>query len=70
MYLKGIPGKGYMSTKWNEMILKAYTNADYASSIDNKRSTSGYCTFIGGNLVTWRSKKQKCCGEMKCKGRV
>ena len=24
----------------------------------NRRSTSGYCSFIGGNLVTWQSKKQ------------
>ena len=24
----------------------------------DRRSTIGYCTFIGGNLVTWRSKKQ------------
>ncbi|XP_019051980.1 PREDICTED: uncharacterized protein LOC109114180 [Nelumbo nucifera] len=23
-----------------------------------RKSTSGYCTFVGGNLVTWRSKKQ------------
>ena len=23
------------------------------------KSTSGYFTFVGGNLVTWRSKKQK-----------
>ena len=21
-------------------------------------STSGYCMFVGGNLITWRSKKQ------------
>lgn len=25
----------------------------------NKRSTSGYFTLVGGNLVTWKSKKQK-----------
>lgn len=27
-------------------------------AVDDSRSTSGYFTFIGGNLVTWRSKKQ------------
>ena len=24
----------------------------------DRRSTSGYCSFVSGNLVTWRSKKQ------------
>ena len=24
----------------------------------DQRSTSGHCSFVGGNLVTWRSKKQ------------
>ena len=24
----------------------------------DRRSTIGYCTFLGGNLVTWRNKKQ------------
>ena len=38
--------------------LEAYTDADYAGSIVDRRSTTGYCTFLGGNLVTWRSKKQ------------
>ncbi|KAK2965725.1 hypothetical protein RJ640_025451, partial [Escallonia rubra] len=40
------------------MELEAYTDADYAGSLTDRRSTSGYCTFLGGNLVTWRSKKQ------------
>jgi hypothetical protein len=31
---------------------------DWAGLLDEQRSTSGYCTFVGGNLVTWRSKKQ------------
>jgi len=26
--------------------------------VKDRRSTLGYCTFVGCNLVTWRSKKQ------------
>ncbi|KAK2965861.1 hypothetical protein RJ640_027148 [Escallonia rubra] len=33
-------------------------NADWAGNATDRRSTSGYFTFVGGNLVTWRSKKQ------------
>ena len=27
-------------------------------AMDDRRSTFGYFTFVGGNLVTWKSKKQ------------
>ncbi|CAL8161762.1 unnamed protein product [Prunus armeniaca] len=33
-------------------------NADWAGNVTDRKSTSGYFTFMGGNLVTWRSKKQ------------
>jgi hypothetical protein len=39
--------------------VEGYTDADWAGSILDRKSTSGYFTFVGGNLVTWRSKKQK-----------
>ena len=35
-----------------------YTDADYAGSLVDRRSCPGYCIFLIGNLVTWRSKKQ------------
>jgi len=38
--------------------VEAYTDVDWAGNINDRKSTSGYCTFVGGNLVTWRSKKQ------------
>ncbi|WMV49669.1 hypothetical protein MTR67_043054, partial [Solanum verrucosum] len=34
------------------------TDADWARSLDDRRSTFGYCTLIGGTLVTCRRKKQ------------
>ena len=36
----------------------AYTDVAYAGSLTNRRSTTGYCIFLGGNIVSWRSKKQ------------
>ena len=57
-YLKGNPIKGILFNKNNTLALEAYTDADYAGSLVDRRATSGYCTFLGGNLVTWRSKKQ------------
>jgi len=38
--------------------IKAYTDANWAGSIMDQWSMSGYCTFVKGNLVTWWSKKQ------------
>ncbi|KAJ3668952.1 hypothetical protein LUZ60_010902 [Juncus effusus] len=35
-----------------------YTDADWAGSPSDRRSTTGYCTFVGGNLVSWKNKKQ------------
>ncbi|KAM5585973.1 hypothetical protein ABKV19_005070 [Rosa sericea] len=58
-YLKRAPGKGLMFSKYHYLEVSGYTDADWAGCITDRRSTSGYFTFIGGNLVTWKSKKQK-----------
>ena len=47
-----------MFKKGNNLDVKGYIDADWAGSIKDRRSTAGYFTFVGGNLVTWRSKKQ------------
>ncbi|KAM1414453.1 hypothetical protein ACFX2I_006229 [Malus domestica] len=57
-YLKGSPDKGILFKKNNHLRVEGYTDADWAGSADDIRSTSGYFTFVGGNLVAWRSKKQ------------
>ncbi|GKA82043.1 ribonuclease H-like domain-containing protein, partial [Tanacetum coccineum] len=38
--------------------LVAYTNADWAGCPTTKRSTSGYCVFLGDNLLSWSVKQQ------------
>ncbi|CAM8893378.1 unnamed protein product [Rhodiola kirilowii] len=58
-YLKKAPGKGLLFRKNDTFDVVGYTDADWAGDKTDRRSTSGYFTFVGGNLVTWRSKKQK-----------
>ncbi|WJZ80505.1 hypothetical protein VitviT2T_000420 [Vitis vinifera] len=57
-YLKGNLGKRILFKKNNTLALEAYTDVDYAGSLVDRISTTRYCIFLGGNLVTWRSKKQ------------
>jgi len=58
-YLKSSLGKGILFKKGDNLKIDGYTDADWAGSIQDRRSTSGYFTFVGGNLITWRSKKQE-----------
>ena len=57
-YLKSSPGKGLLFKKDSNRKVEAFTDADWAGSITDRKSTSGYCTFVWGNLVKWRCKKR------------
>ena len=48
-----------MFQKHEHLNIEAYTDVDWAGNPNDRRFTSGYFTLVGGNLVTWRSKKQK-----------
>ena len=62
-YLKGTFGDGLMYRKselnqgGHEIII--YADTDWEGDPDERRSVSGYCSFIGSNIISWSSEKQK-----------
>ncbi|CAN0859910.1 Retrovirus-related Pol polyprotein from transposon RE1 [Linum grandiflorum] len=57
-YLKKTPGLGLIFKKGNNREVELYADASWASEVTSRMSTTGYCSYVWGNLVTWRSKKQ------------
>ena len=57
-YIKKSPGKGLLYGSNNHTRVVCYSDADWARSPFDRRSTSGYCISIGGNLISWKIKKQ------------
>ena len=57
-YVKGTLTSGLHIGAGPIDTLTAYTDADWAGCPDSRRSTSGYCVFLGDTLVSWSSKRQ------------
>ncbi|XP_070053380.1 secreted RxLR effector protein 161-like [Nicotiana tomentosiformis] len=57
-YIKSAPDKGLLFEDRGHEHIVGYKDADWAGSPSNRRSISGYCVLIGGNFVSWKSKKQ------------
>ena len=58
-YLKGTSELRLFFKPVSWLNLECFADADWASNLDDKRSTSGHCVFLGGNLIYWSSKNQK-----------
>lgn len=49
---------GLYFKKSSRRDVETFTNANWTWSVTNRISTSTYCLYIRGNLVTWRRKKR------------
>lgn len=53
-----------------DINITAYCDADWAGSIDSRKSTSGMVVLIGGNVVSWTSKKQTSVSLSSCESEL
>ncbi|XP_026451083.1 uncharacterized protein LOC113351284 [Papaver somniferum] len=57
-YIKGTLYQGLHFSTTSDLRLRAYTDSDLEGDVTERRSTTGYCMFLGNSLISWLSKKQ------------
>ncbi|GKE22722.1 ribonuclease H-like domain-containing protein [Tanacetum coccineum] len=57
-YVQGTLDLGLHLYASSTTSLVGYTDADWAGCPSTRRSTSGYCVFLGDNLLSWSAKRQ------------
>ena len=51
-------GLGLRIGKTSSTLLSAFSDADWAGDVDDRRSTGGFAIFFGSNLISWSARKQ------------
>lgn len=57
-YLRGTTHYVLRLESCKDIILQAYSDLDWANDVDDRRSTTGYCVYLGSNPISWCTKKQ------------
>jgi hypothetical protein len=65
-YIAGTIQLGCKYTKGAHSELLGYTDSDHGGDLEKRKSTSGVVFFLGGNIVTWSSQKQRVVSLSSC----
>jgi hypothetical protein len=67
-YVAGTRTHGLYYTRREEgrARLTGFSDADMARDVDTRKSTTGIIFFLGGNIITWQSSKQKVVALSSC----
>ena len=57
-YVKGTVTMGVSFTRHTDFKVTAYSDSDWSGCPTTSRSTGGFSTYLGSNLISWSSKKQ------------
>jgi len=57
-YLRQTMHHGILIRRTSSTDIHAFSDADWAGCSDDRRSVSGYCVYLGSNLISWSSRKQ------------
>ena len=50
---------GLLLSPSSNLTIEGFTDVDWGAHLDDRRNSSGYPVYLGGNLVSWSSTKQK-----------
>ncbi|KAK6116290.1 hypothetical protein DH2020_049966 [Rehmannia glutinosa] len=56
-YLAATSNFGLNFTKSSTLQITGYSDSDWATDLDDRKSITGFCVYLGDNLVSWCSKK-------------
>jgi histone deacetylase 1/2 len=58
-YLQGTASYGLHITRGSSLSLHGFTDADWAGSLDDRKSIGGYLVYLGRTPISWKSGKQR-----------
>jgi histone deacetylase 1/2 len=57
-YVSGTTSIGLTFRRSSPTLVSAFSDADWAGCVDDRRSTRGFAVYFGPNLISWSARKQ------------